>query len=678
MQKEIQLVLIIGMLFLSNSYAQLNVKIGIDPGHGGSATGAVGPTALKEKDVNLCTALALRKYMSAHPFIAAQIFMTRTQDVNPSFTARSNLFISNAVDFAISVHHNSPATNDNSNKTTVFVYCEKCSTTAGDLAESVVSRLSISTGLPINDNPAAGADAKCKDRADFLCGRDGIGQADLHMVREPEKEQIPSILVEVSFISNSKEVVKLRNKDYLDGNGWAIAAGLIDFLGFSPLPRIPDNGGVLPLSYSVLDVGSLEGFPNTVARAINASAQIVGQAWTADFSAYTAFLYTDGEGLLELVSLPGEPNNVALGINTIGEVVGTSDNCPACDSNHGWLDACEKDELFVFDDFSGFRFSSANDINARGQVVGSVIVSEPPTLRAYRYIDGVGMEDLLGSIGGISSAEAINDSGWVVGTAIGEAYFYSDNAGLTGLGWLASGRVSKATDINNSGQICGYSNTVASQLGGKRHAFVTTREAHTMQDLGVLPPFTRSEATAINSHGHIVGSSYDPAGDAHAFIYTRSDGMQDLNDMIDSSLGWELKWANDINDTGQIVGWGLHHGQQRAFRLTPMDGPTGITSPSNSSKKPVRYALSQNYPNPFNPSTTINYQIPKSTRVSITIYNSLGQKVTTLVDKKQDAGFYQIQWDGKDEKGKEVASGLYIVRLTTPDYIQERKVILLK
>jgi len=103
--------------------------------------------------------------------------------------------------------------------------------------------------------------------------------------------------------------------------------------------------------------------------------------------------------------------------------------------------------------------------------------------------------------------------------------------------------------------------------------------------------------------------------------------------------------------------------------------PTNI---QDKKKIATEYTLSQNYPNPFNSSTIISYQIPKSINVSIEIYNILGQKVASLVDNKQNAGRYQIQWEGKNQEGEDVTSGLYILRFSTSDFVQSKKLLLLR
>ncbi len=93
---------------------------------------------------------------------------------------------------------------------------------------------------------------------------------------------------------------------------------------------------------------------------------------------------------------------------------------------------------------------------------------------------------------------------------------------------------------------------------------------------------------------------------------------------------------------------------------------------------PSDFALSQNYPNPFNPTTTIEYQVIRTIPVSLSIYNSLGQRVRTLVDRETTAGNHSAVWDGFDDAGNAVASGVYFYRLQIGDHIETRKMTLLK
>ena len=93
---------------------------------------------------------------------------------------------------------------------------------------------------------------------------------------------------------------------------------------------------------------------------------------------------------------------------------------------------------------------------------------------------------------------------------------------------------------------------------------------------------------------------------------------------------------------------------------------------------PDSYALTQNYPNPFNPETEIRYQLPENCQVSLVIHNLLGQQIRTLVDKQQPAGFHAVRWDGKDDRGMAVASGVYLYLMNAKQFRQVEKMLLLR
>jgi subtilisin family serine protease len=93
---------------------------------------------------------------------------------------------------------------------------------------------------------------------------------------------------------------------------------------------------------------------------------------------------------------------------------------------------------------------------------------------------------------------------------------------------------------------------------------------------------------------------------------------------------------------------------------------------------PTQYALFQNYPNPFNPTTEIRFDLPENSPVQLTIYNSLGQKVATLVDEVRVAGSYRALWDGKTAAGVNVASGVYIYQLKTGNFVEAKKMALIR
>ncbi len=122
------------------------------------------------------------------------------------------------------------------------------------------------------------------------------------------------------------------------------------------------------------------------------------------------------------------------------------------------------------------------------------------------------------------------------------------------------------------------------------------------------------------------------------------------------------------------------------FTLIKSAGPTltkagmddwGL-SPTNEVTVPEKFALEQNYPNPFNPSTTIAYQLPSAETVRITIYDLTGRNVLELLNETKEAGSYTAKWDGRNQLGGQVASGLYIYQIQAGQFTQSRKMLFMK
>ncbi|MGB5873866.1 MAG: T9SS type A sorting domain-containing protein, partial [Bacteroidota bacterium] len=136
---------------------------------------------------------------------------------------------------------------------------------------------------------------------------------------------------------------------------------------------------------------------------------------------------------------------------------------------------------------------------------------------------------------------------------------------------------------------------------------------------------------------------------------------------------------------GAFFGEDIVIGQNVSLRLASGFGALSKTNasgePSASSAEgsvPKTYVLSQNYPNPFNPSTQIRYGLPRASHVNLIVYNMLGQEVVRLVDDVQAEGYHVVQWNGTNDFGNTVSSGMYIFRLTAGDFVQTKKMMLLK
>ncbi len=110
------------------------------------------------------------------------------------------------------------------------------------------------------------------------------------------------------------------------------------------------------------------------------------------------------------------------------------------------------------------------------------------------------------------------------------------------------------------------------------------------------------------------------------------------------------------------------------FRII-FDFEVGI---AENGQTPNKFELAQNYPNPFNPTTTISFKLPVRSDVKLYIYNALGQKIRTLVNKDMAPGSYKVVWDAKNDTGRKVASGLYFYELRAKNFRQVHKMILMK
>ena len=93
---------------------------------------------------------------------------------------------------------------------------------------------------------------------------------------------------------------------------------------------------------------------------------------------------------------------------------------------------------------------------------------------------------------------------------------------------------------------------------------------------------------------------------------------------------------------------------------------------------PLEFVLQQNYPNPFNPITTLRYDLPFQAFVTLTIYDLSGKEITKLVHATQEPGFKSVQWNSTDIQGKLVSAGIYLYQIRSGDFIQTKKMVLLK
>jgi hypothetical protein len=114
-------------------------------------------------------------------------------------------------------------------------------------------------------------------------------------------------------------------------------------------------------------------------------------------------------------------------------------------------------------------------------------------------------------------------------------------------------------------------------------------------------------------------------------------------------------------------------GESIADKYSWMPSAASDEEIADESTLPVEFGLDQNYPNPFNPTTQISFSLPKATHVTIEIFNVMGQRVSILSEGNREAGVHMVEWDGNN-----VSSGVYFYRLTTPEFVQTKKMLLMK
>ncbi|MCG8607426.1 T9SS type A sorting domain-containing protein, partial [bacterium] len=166
--------------------------------------------------------------------------------------------------------------------------------------------------------------------------------------------------------------------------------------------------------------------------------------------------------------------------------------------------------------------------------------------------------------------------------------------------------------------------------------------------------------------------------------FTINDGSGDLRvDDLSSAFGGQADPNMDLFPEGATIEsiTAVHYFSFSNYKLAPRndnDIVGLVVSVEDDDLVPLTFDLEQNYPNPFNPETTIRYQLAQQGQVKIQIFNILGQRVRTLVDQVQPAGTFSVRWDATNDSGARVATGVYVYRMTTPDFVKSQKMLLLK
>jgi hypothetical protein len=179
---------------------------------------------------------------------------------------------------------------------------------------------------------------------------------------------------------------------------------------------------------------------------------------------------------------------------------------------------------------------------------------------------------------------------------------------------------------------------------------------HPFKTASVVPGWDNTDLTSYNiflNGDFFIGLKYNGT-DRPTFGY----------DPVNNGRAW------DFNGTS----WSLWN-ETYFFRAT-IQTPTSVAEISNII--PDKFEVSQNYPNPFNPSTKFRYALPEGRNVKIIIYDIQGKQVAELVNNYQAPGTYEVTWNGKNDDGQFVSSGVYFYKIDAGSYSVSRKMIMLK
>ncbi len=309
--------------------------------------------------------------------------------------------------------------------------------------------------------------------------------------------------------------------------------------------------------YTLTDLANITDGP-CVPRAINNAGQVVGDLYSHSFLWHN--------GVMEHIWTFGGPNSGAYDINELGQVVGSAE-IPG-GTRHAFLY-----ENGVMHDLQTIgAHSRAWGINDSAQVTGWVRLQDG--LKQVFLWENGAMTD-IDTTERTSSGHSINNTGEIVGTSYGggQITLWRDGEAIN-LGDLGRDG-GEAWDINDFGQVVGYGRN----RDGYTRAFFWSEGV--ISDLGSFD-YRRSSGKGINNHGQIVGwSTFEGGGttEYHASLWSQGE-MYNLNELVIDASGWDnLEVAQDINDRGQIVGYGYKPesgGWRQGFLLTPIPEPSTI------------------------------------------------------------------------------------------------------
>lgn len=258
---------------------------------------------------------------------------------------------------------------------------------------------------------------------------------------------------------------------------------------------------------------------------------------------------------------------------------------------------------------------------------------------------------------------------YLSGDDIAEAWATATGAGAVTLKTLymnhalISGSHRTPMDYGMSPRVIGEAGSMFDHVATGADSMIVWGGCPTLKDFDVLEP----------TGGATLEMTYNSSGNPQAGAVIAQSGLNSISNPVKVVLSG-FSFHSIIDD--EIAGI-----PDRTEHLTDILRWLGneLDDPVDIETVPVLInSLAQNYPNPFNPSTTIKYSIKEHAHVLLKIYNVAGQLMKTLVDEEKDPGVYAMQWNGRNNSGDPVASGVYFYKLITKDFSKTKKLVILK